>query len=599
MPPSAAAFAPDPAADPSDVSSAYTRLHISPFDQDLSKIVLSSAVLPKARNISYHTIETFPEKRYGFVELPAEDAEKIKKKLNGAVLKGVKMRIDKARPEQKYLPVAEDEEATGKKRKKKSVEKEERKKQKRDLDVIEGVELRDRKVKRGWTVPEEAKIREKKSKKDKEKDKGKKDKKDKHKKREERSKYTDKEECLLKTKLPAKLPAAATATTEPEEEADRKKKKKTKSREIVVHEFEKTTKFPSFLKATKPAPAESLTTEFIEGKGWVDTQGNVIEPAKTRRTATAPAPESKPGKSPKASKKAKTTPPPQTKEEDDSTSSSGTSSDEDTSSDDSSDEDTEAVEAKPATPANKSQVSKPAPPVEDDTTSSSGTSSDESSSDDSSDEEMEDADNAPPAAALESPVSALKAESRPRSSGSNVSLSIKIPPPATPAKVHPLEALYKRQKPDDNSTPQAVKEAEPFSFFGAGGDNDDLEEDDVDAPASQLPMTPFTKQEFEWRNVRSAAPTPDTAYPNRTKPFWAIGHDDEEEEEDEETQEEVQATLNEEQEPEAEDSGPATDFQKWFWENRRNLNQSWMKRRKTAAKEKRHKDNKSRASKAV
>ncbi|GKT49513.1 uncharacterized protein ColSpa_09694 [Colletotrichum spaethianum] len=583
----------DPAG-PSDTSSAYTRLHITPFDQDLLKIVVPPSALPNARNISFHTLETFPEKRYGFVELPEPDAEKLKKKLNGAVLKGVKMRIDKARPVEDYTPVPEGEE-TGKKRKKKSKDKEERKRQKRDDNVVEGVQLRDRKVKRGWTVPEEAKIREKKSKKDKEK----KEKKDKTKKREERSKYTEKEECLLKTKLPAKqLPA----TTEPEDETERKKRKK-KSREVIIHEFEKTTKFPTFLKATKPAPAESLTTEYIEGKGWVDAEGNVIEPPKTRRTATAPVPESK---GPKPSKKAKApTPPPQ---DEDSTSSSGTSSDEDTSSDESSGDESEPVKATPVgtapvTPAKQT----PRPPrKEDDTTSSSGSSSDDSSSDNGSDDDDEEmGDDAKPTkqAVFGTPLSAIKAAdaSRPRSAGSNVSLTIKIPPPSTPSQVHPLEALYKRPKQGDGENPQTAKEAEPFSFFGGGGDNDDLEEEEDVAPASQLPMTPFTAQEFEWRNVRSAAPTPDTAHPNHTKPFWAIGAEGDEDEEDEETREEIEATLNAERNAEAESgsAGPGGDFQKWFWDNRKNLNQSWMKRRKTAAKERRHRDNKSRASKAV
>ncbi|WYZ35811.1 hypothetical protein EsH8_X_000458 [Colletotrichum jinshuiense] len=591
MPPSTAPTAADPAA-PSDPSSAYTRLHITPFDQDLLKIIVPSAALPKARNISYHTIDTFPEKRYGFVDLPEVDAEKLKKKLNGAVLKGAKMRIDKARPAEDYMPVA-DQEETGKKRKKKSKDKEERKKQKIDHNVVEGFELRDRKVKRGWTVPEEAKIREKKSNKDKEK-KEKNDKKDKTKKREERSKYTDKEECLLKTKLPSKLPATAppttTATTEPEDESERKKRKK-KAKEVVIHEFEKTTKFPTFLKAAKPAPAASLTTEFVEGKGWVDAEGNVIETAKTRRTATAPVAESKAPKRAKAPKAP--TPPPQT-QDDDTTSSSGTSSEEDTSSDESSDEETETVKADPVTPAK--QTSKPPPATEDNDTSSDDTSSDDDSSD--SDEEMGDADKVSVPAVLDSPLSAMKTEaSRPRSAGSNVSLTIKIPPPGTPAQVHPLEALYKRPKPSGDQSPQPQKEAEPFSFFGGGGD--DLEEEEHAAPASQLPMTPFTAQEFEWRNVRSAAPTPDTAHPNHTKPFWAIGNEGDDDEDDEETREEIEATLNAERNAEAEGSAPTGEFQKWFWDNRRNLNQSWMKRRKTASKEKRHKDNKSRASKAV
>ncbi|KAK1988159.1 hypothetical protein LZ30DRAFT_699878 [Colletotrichum cereale] len=215
---------------------------------------------------------------------------------------------------------------------------------------------------------------------------------------------------------------------------------------------------------------------------------------------------------------------------------------------------------------------------------------------------MADAAKTSEPAVFETPLSAIRAAdaSRPISASSNVSLTIKIPPPSTPSQVHPLEALYKRPKQGDDENPQAAKEAEPFSFFSGGADNEDLEEEGDVAAASQLPMTPFTAEEFEWRNIRSAAPTPDTAHPNHTKPFWAIGA--EEEEDDEETREEIEATLNAERNAEAESgsaAGPGGDFQKWFWDNRKNLNQSWMKRRKTAAKERRHRDNKSRASKAV
>ena len=42
-----------------------------------------------------------------------------------------------------------------------------------------------------------------------------------------------------------------------------------------------------------------------------------------------------------------------------------------------------------------------------------------------------------------------------------------------------------------------------------------------------------------------------------------------------------------------------SDFQNWFWENRGDLNRSWMKRRKTSAKERRHRENKARASRAT
>ncbi|KAG7152562.1 hypothetical protein HYQ46_011588 [Verticillium longisporum] len=405
------------AADPD----AYTRLHITPFDADLLKVVVPASALPKARGISFHTLQTFPEKRYGFVELPAMDAEKIKKKLSGAVLKGSKMRVEKARPE----PAAElaKEEETGKKRKKKSSDDPEgTKKRKRDYNVMPGVELEDRKVKRGWTVTDEDKIKEKRNKKDRKDKEKSKEKKEKKKRREERSKYTDKEECLLKTKLPANAPV--------------EKRKKGKSRETVIHEFSNTTKYPSFLKSSKPSDAAPSNAEYVEGKGWVDEEGNVVEAVKVRKPAE-PKSESR--------KKKKTIAPPVV--EDDTTSSSGSSSEDDD------DSEAEAPAAKPEKAATPTEATTPAP-VDDDATSSSGSSSDDddvseeegktkakstppsvkvttaaasdddtSSSGSSTDEEVPDA----PAAADESteeaadsPASALKGDgSRPKSSSSS------------------------------------------------------------------------------------------------------------------------------------------------------------------------------------
>src|SRR6478735_7237353 len=155
-------------AEATSASSDYIRLHISPLDPELLKIVIPASAAPKARNISYHTLETFPERRYGFVELPTMEADKIKKKLNGAVLKGNKIRIEKARPEQRVEPTGEadqEEEEKSRKKKKKSKEsKEESRKRKRDPEVVGGVVLTDRKVKRGWTEP--ADQRRKKSKQD-------------------------------------------------------------------------------------------------------------------------------------------------------------------------------------------------------------------------------------------------------------------------------------------------------------------------------------------------------------------------------------------------------------------------------------------------
>lgn len=587
----------------SGADSDYTRLHITPFDAGLLSLVIPASILPNARNISYHTIETLPDKRYGFVDLPLADAERVRKRLNGTVLKGAKMRVDKAKAETWQAAEAESP-VPDKKRKKQKAETSKdkgpkEKKRKKDYEVVPGIELEDgRKVKRGWTVTDEDKIKEKRKSK-KERDEEKKEGKDKkkEKKREERSRYTDKEECLLKTKLPG---GPAPADTE---DSDRKKRKKAKSRETVIHEFANTTKFPTFLKANKASTTDSGMTEFVEGKGWVDAEGNVLEPVKPKRVkAEPPAKKAAPAPQPsddtnsdsssedeessnsRAANGKSATVTESVPADDDTTSSSGSSSDEDS---DSGEGPAKPTNTAVATPAKSILKSTPAPPVDDDTTSSSGSSSEDSDSD----SEVENPST--PVVIAPSSVDALKSDSRPKSSSSNVSLTIKIPapPPLTPGEVHPLEALYKRR---NAGAAAENEEAEPFSFFA--GNDDEMEEDEPDAGAStQMPLTPFTQRDFDWRNVRSAAPTPDTAHPSRVKNFWAIGSEGA----DEDMVDDDEEVNNALAEGESAESGPVGDFQKWFWENRRDLNRSWMKRKKTAAKEKRHRENKSRAAKAV
>ncbi|KAI1408660.1 hypothetical protein F5Y13DRAFT_172043 [Hypoxylon sp. FL1857] len=537
----------------------YTRLHITPLDESLLSVVVPSSVLPRARNISYHTIQTFPEKRYGFVDLPTVDADRIKKKLNGAVLKGTKMRVEKAKPESIPEPTGEANGTEVKKEKKKS------KKRKREVDVTPGVELEGRKVKRGWTTTEREMIDEKrkKSKKDK-KSKDGKDGKTK-KKKEVKSKYTDGPECLFKTKLPDPGSSSKSA----EEDTGHKKKKRKSDCEVVVHEFEKTVKHPSFLK-TNVEKVNSVATTFKDGVGWVDENGTVVEPVVSKRPSS------------NASKSAK-------------------------------------AEPKQPGPA-------PAPDNDDDTTSSSGSSSEDSEGEEASDQEAdssdeEEAGTKPEAKtpsknlkvdtqALTSPISTAKESARPKSSSSITSLTIKIPP-VTPAaaKVHPLEALYKR--PNGNTTaPGRVSEEAPFSFFGA--DNDDIEEeeeDDTVGRPSHPPMTPFTKQDFEFRNLRSAAPTPDTAHPSRTFNLWPRqgSAEDGEEREDEGEADEggkdedttMAGVSNQAAAADGDKQTSVSDFQTQFWESRGDLNRSWRKRRKAASKEKRYRENRARAERAI
>ncbi|KAI0129779.1 hypothetical protein BJ170DRAFT_287686 [Xylariales sp. AK1849] len=545
----------------------YTRLHITPFDAELLNIVIPAAVRPNARNISYHTIETFPEKRYGFVDIPTMEADKLKKKLNGAVLKGSKLRVQQARPETIPVPTGAEgdgvnEEGTRKEEKRGRDKNKESKKRKRGgPEVVEGVELEDRKVKRGWTVSEGEMIKEKrKDKSKKSKDKENTDKKDKKKeKREMKSKYTEGPECLFKQKLPD----VPVAKVDEGDDGQRRKKRKS-DRQVTVHEFEKSTKVPSFLKVVA-ATSSSAPLTFEDGKGWVDDNGNVVETAKSKRPASMP-------KSNILKKEASKPAPALV--DDDETSSSGSSSeseDDENDEEESSSED-EVVQTKVEAPSKKLKVD---------------------------------------TQAIGSPISALKLDSsRPKSSSSATSLTIKIPP-ITPAgtKVHPLEALYKRPNGSE-STPNgaSTSQAQPFSFF----ENDDDIEEDGDtstAPPVQNPMTPFTKQDFDFRGVRSAAPTPDTAHPSRSYNLWprSGSADDaliEEDDEDEDEQGEDDTAMTGIAEPVTNGDGDGTkqetsEFQKWFWEHRGDLNRSWKKRRKTASKEKRNRENRARAARAI
>ena len=167
--------------------------------------------------------------------------------------------------------------------------------------------------------------------------------------------------------------------------------------------------------------------------------------------------------------------------------------------------------------------------------------------------------------------------------------------------MHPLEALYKRPAGEE-ATPDAG-----FSFFGNNDDDIEEDADDGAAPSSQVPMTPFSKQDFEFRNIRSAAPTPDTAHPSRSYNLWPRGGEDDIAEEDEEDEDGEDQDAGEDTAmtdaanagASADKSGSKSEFQNWFWEHRGDLNRSWKKRRKTASKEKRNRENRARAARAI
>jgi hypothetical protein len=542
------------------------RLHITPLKPELLKVYLAPSILPLAKNISYHSVETFPEKGYGYLELPEDVAQKIKNKLNGLTLKGAKVRIEMAKPEKRKVREEADaaKDQAEAERPSKRVKKEKRKK---EAGVLEGAELEnDRKVKRGWTEPPTKGKKERKEKKDKDKEK---EKEKDQKYEQKKSKYTKEPEMLFKAKL---TPVAAAEVARKEKKKDKKEKKdKKKSREVVVHEFERNTKTPSFLKETKVTAEKKPAVEYVNGQGWVDEDGNVVEPetgkARNRRVlelVDAP-PETEPKKlsstpskaAKEDKKKAKATPPSSESEADDDSSVVSSSSEEDLSSE--------------------------------------------------SEAEASDKDSAP-----STPVRAVNGTRTPSNA------------PATESaekEVHPLEALFKRAKPTPGTLDITPKKLTPlntsFSFFENGEEMDVEEKGEV---VDNAPTTPFTERDLEWRGTRSAAPTPDTAAIGRRFSFdWRKGSQEADADEDDDDDEEMrdpeadqQLSQNtkanaskvtphlpgvaEEDEEDADvaagaDEKPESEFRKWFWENRGDLNRAWKKRRRDALKSKRHTEN--------
>ena len=469
-----------------------------------------------------------------------------------------------------------------------------RKKAKKEQGVLEGVELPDkRKVKRGWTEPQ---VRGKKERKEKDKDKETKS------KRKE-SKYTKEPELLFKAKL---TPVAATEEARKEKGKDKKKDKKDKNkgkREVVVHEFEKSTKQPSFLKTTKTSTEKKDAVEYVNGTGWVDEDGNVVEPeiGKVRNRRVLELVDPVPVQ-PTAEKHSVTPPP-------------------------------KAVKGKEKT---KKTSPSPAPSESEEEESSEVSSSsddDSSGSDDDAEAETE-AEN----------TSSLSPASR---KANTPEIAVTLPSPA-PKGVHPLEALFKRPKPLSLSTPASTATSTPakslaintsFSFFANSTDAMDV---DIEAPDG-APVTPYTQRDLDWRGLRSAAPTPDTAAIGRRFSFpWRNGSQEADDaegdadaeavtrlenntkanatgkhlpgvaEEDENEEEEVEdddgdkvdvgldaevgtdgdAAGEETRESGDETKKPESEFKKWFWENQGGLNRAWKKRRRDALKVKRLSDNK-------
>lgn len=253
MPTSTSTLAPLPASHEPQ----YTRLHISPLTPALLSSLLPPSLHTAARNISYHTLQTFPDRNFGFLELPAADAQRLRQKLNGSILKGVKLSVEPAREEGRMKRTRE---AAVEASAELEVPEKKTKAKKRKVDgELLGIQLEGgRSVKRGWETDKKSKRKDK--------AKGKSDKDE-----EKPSTKQEKGKMVFRTKVPANKASSV---------ASSKKKQKRDQKDIVeVKEFDQSKPFMTFLRQEQTQHG-TKAKEFIQGKGWVDEEGNVIEEVK-------------------------------------------------------------------------------------------------------------------------------------------------------------------------------------------------------------------------------------------------------------------------------------------------------------------------------
>ncbi|KAI4234185.1 MAG: hypothetical protein L6R40_006844 [Gallowayella cf. fulva] len=524
------------------------RLYVSPLDSDLLPIVLSGPLHHLASNVSYHTLQAFPERRYGYLDLPIPEADCLQKKLHGSILKGVKMKVEKARPEKQRTGGSQEGRIEDT-----PLEKKRRSKSKTEDGVLVGVELPgERKVKRGWTEPS-----------------AKEDKKTVKRKRSEKkdtiskvSAHTDGPECLFKAKLPPNA-AAHVALDPPGTTTSKKRRRGDSEHNVVVHEFDETIKQASFFREGKNPRDNKTASSYLEGKGWLDQDGNVIEEVKETRTTrpktretmsnhgastTAQVTNTR-GLAMRGAGRAAVGEHRQTAREGmDLNEARGPES------------------GKEDVSGGRRQLDEMTEGFVEERTSSEASESSRTDNEVNTDQ--------------------VRAISTSRLSPT--------PPMESIKEVHPLEALFKRPQTAASQTPRkpSLEVKTGFSFF-------ERDEDQASNTTVAIPQTPFTQQDFQERRLRSAAPTPDTAAPGKTSfgGVWS-GMDSmsDEEDMDEEAKADdgtstpvaTTASTTKEAQGEAEESK----FTKWFYEHRGETNRAWKRRRREAAKEKRQKENK-------
>ncbi|MCJ1338033.1 hypothetical protein MMC09_003317 [Bachmanniomyces sp. S44760] len=517
------------------------------------------------------------------------EAEKIKKKLNGSILKGSRMSVEEARPKKSPKRVRDSDEVDDSVRAEKKVRKAS-KKEKPKEGVITGIELPDeRRVKRGWTEPSSKgdgkKVKRKRL--DADEEKGKKLKAVKP----QPSSFTDKPELLFKTHVPA---SKVSSSSKGSKVAKSKTSKGKSGKDVVVNEFANTTKAATFLRSAKGPDGKKTITNYVDGKGWIDENGNIVEPG----------PPQKHGKSP----------PTVLAQDTDGTSSSGSDTD--------LHDEVSVSETHPQSSKSNEAFKKLSSE-----TSSSYASSDSGDKDNSVGTRLQSTvamKNGNSPINVTKPLASGKTEledmhdqsqsdatSRNETSGSESDSSragsvsdgqdVTEPIADTDSNVHPFEKLFKKpqRKESDASRRPSLEVRTSFSFF------DPEIQDDVPPTSQIIPQTPFTRQDFQERRLRSAAPTPDTAAPNKSGfgNVWgsAVSSEEEEDDDDDETGKKkptstpLAGKLSAQGSKGDEGAPKESEFSKWFWEHRGETNRAWKRRRREAGKEQRQREKRQKA----
>ncbi|KAL8690655.1 MAG: hypothetical protein Q9218_003949 [Villophora microphyllina] len=535
------------------------RLYVSPLDAELLPVILPGPLREVAQNISFHTLQSLPDKRYGYFELPKPEADHLKKKLNGSILRGVKMRVDQARPRKREGPLVEDTAVSKEGPEKKGMKvKSKGSSTTKEDGVLPGIELPvERKVQRGWTEPaakEAKKAMRQRGKASNAAD-------------ARASTYTDGPECLFKTKLPPNVGGNTSQDSLPMQKP-KKRKRGESERDVVVHEFERTTKQANFLRDENKLGNTEFASSYLEGQGWLDKDGNIIEAERvTRRTrskATSIAGSNGVLRSPNVNN-------------------------------------AKLASKREIGRSSKRVVNEKSGFVPMEETSSSGSSTSDSEEEtavpvpvgDASTHDQQSLGALEHEAASEGNIDSEHEINTVQVRGLSISRSSPTPPPETSKEVHPLEALFKRPLNAASETPRkpSLEVKTGFSFF-----EPDIDEDSITRVA--IPQTPFTQQDFQERRLRSAAPTPDTAAPGKTTfgrvLSWGSGREDVESDEDEAASNGTPLPTSNAANKESEGEGGESEFTKWFYEHRGETNRAWKRRRREAAKEKRQKENKRR-----